>query len=78
MAYNAFVEGRTYAGRPQIDLRPFVATTTVGVSIPVGPHGRHRFGLAWKRRSPEFTVEGAKGRDAWQRWGVVTYSWSLE
>jgi hypothetical protein len=77
IAYNAFLQARTYAGRPQVDLRHGVATTTVGVSVPFGSRGRHRLGLAWKRRSPEFTAQGTDGRDAWQRWGVVTYSWAI-
>ena len=77
IAYNAFLQGLTYAGRPQIELRRAVATTTFGVSVPFGPRGRHRVGLAWKRRSPEFYVEGSDARDAWQRWGVVTYSWAF-
>jgi hypothetical protein len=49
----------------------------VGVSVPFGSRGRHRFGLAWKRRSPEFEGDRGDARDAWQRWGVVTYSWAF-
>jgi len=78
VAYNVFLQGRTFGGRPQITPLRLVATSTVGVSVPFGARGRHKIGLAWKERSPEFKVRGEAGRDFYQRWGVLTYSWAFD
>jgi lipid A 3-O-deacylase len=72
--YNAFLQGESFAGRPQIEPIRGVVTTTLGFTIPVGSKGRHKIGLAFKRRSPEFSVRGEVSRDAYQRWGVLTYA----
>lgn len=72
--YNGFLQGDTFAGRPQIEPIRGVATTTLGFTIPIGRNGRHKIGLAFKRRTPEFSVRGEVARDAYQRWGVLTYA----
>lgn len=78
VAYNAFLEGRTYAGRSQIDPERWVGTSTLGFTIPLGQKGQHKLGLAWKRRTPEFKVQGnLPKRDGYQSWGVLSYSHDL-
>jgi hypothetical protein len=73
-----FLEGRTYAGRPDIKPIREVLTTTVGLSLPLGSRGQHKLGLAWKQRSPEFRVRGEVGRDAYQQWGVMSYAFDFD
>lgn len=78
VAYNVFLEGRTYAGRSQIDPERVVGTSTVGFMIPFGERGAHKLGLAWKRRTPEFKVQGTDPQaDRYQSWGVLSYSHDL-
>lgn len=79
VAYNVFLEGRTYAGHSQIDPERWVGTSTLGLAIPFGERGAHKLGLAWKRRTPEFKVQGnnASQGDRYQSWGVLSYSHDL-
>lgn len=78
VAYNVFIQGRTYSGRSQIDPERWVGTSTVGFAIPFGERGAHKLGLAWKRRTPEFKVQGnASQDDRYQSWGVLSYSRDL-
>ncbi len=78
VAYNVFLQGRTYAGDAQIDPERWVGTSTLGLTIPVGEKGQHKIGLAWKRRTPEFKVQGDHPQlDGYQSWGVLSYSHDL-
>lgn len=78
VAYNVFLQGQTYSGRSQIDPERLVGTTTLGFTIPFGDNGRHKLGMAFKRRSPEFRIQGFDPRqDRYQSWGVITYSRDL-
>ncbi|CAH0350675.1 hypothetical protein AQB9606_01601 [Aquabacterium sp. CECT 9606] len=78
VAYNVFLEGRTYKGHSEIDPERLVGTSTVGFVVPLGEQGQHKLGVAWKRRTPEFEVRGAgPNRDRYQSWGVLSYSHDL-
>ncbi|RZI82837.1 MAG: lipid A deacylase LpxR family protein [Rubrivivax sp.] len=74
VAYNVFLEGRTYAGHSQITPVRGVATSTIGLSVPFGEQGRHKLNIAWKRRTPEFKVQGSDNRNLSQSWGLISYS----
>ncbi len=78
VAYNVFLQGRTYSGRSQIDPERLVGTSTLGFMIPFGEQGQHKLSLAWKRRTPEFKVQGTDLQgDRFQSWGVLSYSRDL-
>jgi hypothetical protein len=78
VAYNVFLQGRTYSGRTEIDPEHLVGTSTIGFLIPFGEQGRHKISLAWKRRTPEFKVPGIDTQgDRYQSWGVLSYSRDL-
>lgn len=80
VAYNVFLQGRTYAGHSEIDPERLVGTSTLGLSIPFGERGQHKLSLAWKRRTPEFKVKGndpQDERDRYQSWGLLSYSRDL-
>lgn len=75
VAYNAFLQGRTYAGHSQIDPERLVGTSTLGFAVPLGARGQHKISMAWKRRTPEFKVRGSDpNQDRYQSWGALSYS----
>jgi lipid A 3-O-deacylase len=80
------ITGRTLGPRPQVELRPWVVATQLGVSSPAWKDpfggwlwdGRLRVIYSLTQRSADFHSPLRPERKAAQRWGTVSLNWDLK